>query len=163
MKNFLLFCSILTSYLSNRAGDSLITNHASWKFLDNGTNQGTDWSATGFNDVSWASGNTILGYGDGNTDLPNHQVGYGGSTQNRFITTYFRKSFNVVNPANYSSLDLSLICDDGAVVYLNGTEIYRQGMPVGAITSSTLATASVGDPNERVWTNLNFSTAQFFT
>jgi acid phosphatase type 7 len=101
-----------------------------------------------------------LGYGDVDTDLPTHQVGYGGNTQNRYITTYFRKSFNVVNPANYVSLALSLICDDGAVVYLNGTEIYRQGMPVGAITSSTLATASVGDPNERVWTNVNVSSAQ---
>jgi hypothetical protein len=163
MKKILIIFSILTSYASYGAVDSLITNHVSWKYLDNGTNQGTGWSATGFNDVAWASGNTILGYGDLDTDLPTHQVGYGGNTQNRYITTYFRKSFNVVNPAAYSSLDLSLICDDGAVVYLNGTEIYRQGMPVGVIASSTLATASVGEPNERIWANVNFSTAQLLT
>lgn len=163
MKKLLLIFSILTSHLSYGAVDSLITNHSSWKFLDNGSNQGTSWSATGFNDVSWASGNTILGYGDADTDLPTHQVGYGGNTQNRYITTYFRKSFNVTNPTAYSSLNLSLISDDGAVVYLNGTEIYRQGMPAGAITSTTLATTSVGDPNERVWATYNFSTAQLLT
>ena len=160
MKKILLICSILTSHLSYGAVDSLITNHSSWKFLDNGSNQGTSWTATGFNDTSWGTGTTILGYGDTDTNLPNHQVGYGGDTQNKYITTYFRKSFNVVNPASYSSLDLSLIYDDGVVVYLNGTEISRQGMPVVAITYTTLATADVASPNERIWTNVNINPAQ---
>ena len=160
MKKFLLICSILTSHLSYGTVDSLITNNSSWKFLDNGSNQGTSWSATGFDDGSWASKNTILGYGDADTDIPTHQVNccpVGGG--NKYVTTYFRKNFNVVNPATYSSLNLSLIYDDGVVVYLNGTEISRQGMPAGTITSTTLATGDVADPNERVWTNLNISSA----
>lgn len=163
MKKLLLIISILTSHLSYGAVDSLITNHSSWKFLDNGTNQGTGWSATDFNDATWATGITILGYGDTDTNLPNHQVGYGGDSQNKFVTTYFRKSFNIANPASYSSLDLSLIYDDGAVVYLNGIEVYRQGMPAGAITYTTLASGDVADPNERVWSNVNISTAQLLT
>ena len=36
-----------------------------WKYLDNGTNQGTAWRAPAFNDTTWASGPAQLGYGDG--------------------------------------------------------------------------------------------------
>jgi hypothetical protein len=39
---------------------------------------------------------------------------------------------------------LQLKRDDGAVVYLNGTEIARSSMPAGTITSTTLATDAGG-------------------
>jgi Calcineurin-like phosphoesterase/Purple acid Phosphatase, N-terminal domain len=48
-----------------------------------------------------------------------------------------------------------LLCDDGAVVYLNGVEIYRQNMPAGTILYSTFASAAAGDPGvpaETAWT-----------
>ena len=34
--------------------------------------------------------------------------------------------------------------DDGAVVYLNGTEVFRSNMPTGTITYTTLASTTVG-------------------
>ncbi|HSR39084.1 MAG TPA: hypothetical protein VLL95_09225, partial [Phnomibacter sp.] len=36
-----------------------------WKFLDNGSNQGTTWVQPGFADAAWSSGPGQLGYGDG--------------------------------------------------------------------------------------------------
>jgi hypothetical protein len=38
--------------------------------------------------------------------------------------------------------------DDGAVVYINGSEAFRQGMPNGAINYQTLATVTVGGADE---------------
>ena len=38
---------------------------ATWKYLDNGSNQGTAWRAPAFGDAAWASGPAQLGYGDG--------------------------------------------------------------------------------------------------
>ena len=38
---------------------------STWKYLDNGSNQGTAWQAIGFNDSAWPSGPAQLGYGDG--------------------------------------------------------------------------------------------------
>ena len=39
--------------------------------------------------------------------------------------------------------------DDGAVVYLNGTEVFRSNMPTnGAITFTTLASTNVGGGDE---------------
>ena len=36
-----------------------------WRYLDNGSNQGTAWRAPGFDDSAWKSGNGQFGYGDG--------------------------------------------------------------------------------------------------
>ena len=44
---------------------TFVARGATWKYLDNGTNQGTAWRATSFNDSTWASGPAELGYGDG--------------------------------------------------------------------------------------------------
>jgi hypothetical protein len=163
MKKFLLICSILTSHLSYGAVDSLITNNAtSWRFLVSATDPGSTWKSIGLNETSWGTGTTILGYGDADTSIPNHQVGDGANAGNGFaknITTYFRKHFTLTNPLpNYSSLNLNLICDDGAVVYLNGTQIYSQNMPA-VFTNTTVASTSIANAAERTWTNvtLNFA------
>ena len=163
MKKLLLICSILASHLSYGAVDSLITNNATnWRFLVSATDPGATWKSVGLNESSWGTGTTILGYGDADTNIPNHQVGDGANAGNGFaknITTYFRKHFTLNNPLpSYSSLNLNLICDDGAVVYLNGTQIYSQNMPA-VFTNTTVASTSIANAAERTWTNvtLNFA------
>jgi hypothetical protein len=116
-----------------------------WKFLDNGTDQGGDWKMPGFNDSTWASGPAQLGYGDGDEVTV---VGFGPDPANKYITTYFRRAFNVSNPAGVSNLVVNLLRDDAGVVYLNGQEIFRSNMPAGAIDYRTLAVLSVGGSDE---------------
>src|SRR3982751_3010300 len=41
----------------------LIPRGSVWRYLDNGSNQGTSWIGLGFNDSLWASGPARLGYG----------------------------------------------------------------------------------------------------
>ncbi len=130
---------------SNSTLSTLVAMGAAWKYLDNGSNQGTAWRAAGFNDASWASGPAQLGYGDGDEATV---VGFGSNASNKFITTYFRKTFTVANPATFLDLTLTLLRDDGAVVYLNGTEIVRSNMPTGTITSSTLSSTSITGAGE---------------
>ncbi|MBI3817067.1 MAG: metallophosphoesterase [Planctomycetes bacterium] len=116
-----------------------------WKYLDNGSNQGVAWRQPGFNDSTWNSGAAQLGYGDGDETTV---VGYGPNPANKYITTYFRRSFNVANPSLFTHIGLKLLRDDGAVVYLNGSEIYRTNLPAGPVAFTTLATESVGDLQE---------------
>ncbi len=71
---------------------------------------------------------------------------------NKFITTYFRKSFNLDNYSELISLNISLLVDDGAVAYLNGNEIGRINMPDGAINYLTRASGNILD--ETAFTNL---------
>ncbi len=123
----------------------LVPRGATWRYLDNGSDQGTAWRATGFVDSSWKSGAAPLGYGNGDEKTV---VGYGANPNNRFVTTYFRRSFNVADPRAVTELRLELQRDDGAVVYLNGTEVFRIGMPTGTIGYRTLAVGSIAGADE---------------
>lgn len=119
-------------------------NAGTWKFLDNGSDQSTQWRVRVFDDSTWSSGKSELGY----SDAPNTTVSFGPSSTNKYITTYFRHSFTVADPSAYQGLTLNLLVDDGAVVYLNGAEVVRRNMPAGTITYQTLATTAVGGADE---------------
>lgn len=119
---------------------TLVPYGTTWKYLDNGTDQGTAWYATSFNDSSWASGPAQLGYGDGDEATT---VSYGGNASNKYITTYFRHTFNVANASAITTLNFSILRDDGIIVYLNGSEIIRNNMPGSGVTYQTLASGTI--------------------
>ena len=76
-----------------------------------------------------------------------HRGVYGGDPAARYVTTYFRRHFTV--SAMPQSLNLQLLADDGAVVYLNGVEVVRDNMPgrPTVITNTTPASTNrVGGP-----------------
>ena len=75
-------------------------------------------------------------------------VSFGLNSGAKYITTYFRRGFVVEDVANFTTLNLRLLRDDGAVVYLNGVEVYRNNMPSGAVNYQTLASATVGGADE---------------
>jgi methionine-rich copper-binding protein CopC len=120
---------------------TLVAYGSSWKYLDNGTNQGTVWRGTGFSDVTWASGNAQLGYGDGDEATV---VSYGPDANNKYITTYFRKTISIANPSLFTSILGNVKRDDGIAIYMNGTEVYRNNLAAGA-AYKTLATLASDD------------------
>lgn len=126
----------------------LVATGSAWKYLDNGSNQGTAWRAPGFNDGAWASGPAQLGYGDGDEATV---VSFGPNASAKYITTYFRRAFTVADPAAFAGLTLRVLRDDGAVVYLNGNEVFRTNMPAGAVSSSTLASTALGGADETTY------------
>lgn len=119
--------------------NTLIAAGSVWKYLDNGTDQGTAWTALSFNDSTWTNGPAQLGYGDGDEATI---VGFGSNSAAKYPTTYFRRAFNVSNPANVQELILSVLRDDGAITYINGVEVFRQSMPADPITYLTYATTA---------------------
>ncbi|MBN2507208.1 MAG: lamin tail domain-containing protein [Verrucomicrobia bacterium] len=122
---------------------TLVPYGSDWKYLDTGADQGTAWRAPAFNDADWKSGPAQLGYGDGDEATV---VSYGPSSSSKYITTYFRRAFLVENVSKITSVNLGIIRDDGAVVYLNGTEVLRSAtMPSGTITFSTRAASGASD------------------
>ena len=126
----------------------LVPSGAIWKYLDNGSNQGTAWRARTFNDSTWKSGAAQLGYGDGDEATI---VSYGPNSSAKYITTYFRHAFTVADPSAVGALNLGVLRDDGAVVYLNGTEVFRTNMPAGTIGAATLASAALGGSDETTY------------
>jgi methionine-rich copper-binding protein CopC len=142
MKRIFLFTvtMMLCNFLS--AQTTLVNYNSTWKYLANGTNQGTAWRATAFNDAAWPSGTAAFGYGASGITTT---VSFGSNSKKKYITTYFRKAITVTDASVYSSFTLNLKRDDGAVVYINGTEIYRSNMPTGTIAYNTKASSEATD------------------
>src|SRR4051812_17280066 len=124
------------------SADVLVATNVAWKYLDNGSDQGTAWRAVGFTDGSWSNGVPKLGYGNGDETTV---VGFGPDANNKYVTTYFRYTFTLNNAFDLTNVLMRVLRDDGAVVYLNGTEVLRDNMPTGPILFSTLASTVVED------------------
>ncbi|MBN2762905.1 MAG: CotH kinase family protein, partial [Bacteroidales bacterium] len=123
---------------------TFITSNSEWHYLDDNTQPDATWTAQGFDDSGWKTGNGQLGYGDGDETTT---LDYGGDENNKTITYYFRKKFTVSDPTGLNNLTINLLLDDGAVIYLNGTEITRYNMPAGTINHGTFATSYIEDEN----------------
>lgn len=121
---------------------TIVAYGSSWKYLDNGTNQGTAWRASAFADNTWSSGNGELGYGDSDETTV---VSYGPSSSNKYITTYFRKTVNITNPSSFTNFTFSVVRDDGFVVYVNGVEVGRDNLGSGTIAYNTSAASAIED------------------
>ena len=125
-------------------GQILIPTNAVWKYLDNGTDQGMAWRQAGFNDSLWPSGAAELGFGDAIEGRPEATLlNPGPAAPNHYITYYFRRHFAVSGAAAITNLLARVMRDDGAVVYVNGTEAGRTGMDPGVVNYLTLATPTL--------------------
>ena len=138
----IIFLFILSLVYIKQRQTIFVPYGAVWKYLDNGSDQGTVWYKAAFDDSKWKSGKAQLGYGD---DGELTVVSYGPDSKNKYITTYFRHTFEVKDPEQYVGFTLKIHFDEGAVVYLNGKEVMRANMPAGDIHYNTYA---VGRPGE---------------
>jgi hypothetical protein len=120
----------------------LIAAGSVWKYLDDGSDQGSPWRSVSFNDSSWSSGPAQLGYGDGDEATTNS---FGADASNKYVTTYYRHSFTLMDALAFTNLQLRLLRDDGAIVYFNGVEVFRSNLPTGAVSYVTFAQSSVAD------------------
>jgi hypothetical protein len=133
---------------TNPTPAALIPAGAVWRYRDTGVAPAANWTSIAYNDSVWTNGPAQLGYGDGDETTT---VGYGPDANNKYITTWFRRAFSIADPTGLRYMTLRVLRDDGVVVYLNGTEIFRNNMPAGAITAATLALTTIGGADESAW------------
>ncbi|MBD2848494.1 metallophosphoesterase [Paenibacillus sp. IB182496] len=122
----------------------LIAADAQWRYLDDGSDPGSAWRAPDYDDAVWQTGAAPLGYNRHNAGLGT-VIGYGADSGDKHLASYFRHTFQAGHTAEVQTLTASLVRDDGAVVYLNGEEVYRVNMPQGEIGYRTPASGAVGD------------------
>lgn len=124
VKEILLFLLILLLITGSANSQITMVNYrAKWAYYDN-KNEPQEQGSIDWNDINystiWPTGYAHFGYGDNDeATLLNPKT----------RTAYFRNSFIVSDPSSINNLDLDLIYDDGAVVYLNGSEVWRVNMP----------------------------------
>jgi hypothetical protein len=137
------------TYTAASTADVLVPwSAAGWKYLYNGSNQGTAWRNPGFSDAAWPAGIAELGYGDGDesTAIPIVETSPG----QKAATAYFRRAFNVTDLSGITHLSVTVEYDDAYAVYLNGTRV-GGNLPVnpafnyysGAAIEDTQATTQV--------------------
>ena len=125
--------------------EALVALGSEWRYLDTNEVPDPSWTTPSFSDAAWARGPAPLGFGD------SHQVTFvaSGPDGARHPSTWFRQEFFVEAPGELVDMELDLMVDDGARVWLNGTELLRVNLPMDVeIDSSTLANAAVGGSNE---------------
>lgn len=116
-----------------------------WRYLQDGTDQGTAWRETGFNDSGWPFGPGVLGQETVGTAVPLLMTDLMSQQEGGPQTIYFRAVFNLpVDPSEILGLRMRFLLDDGAVVHLNGQEAFRLGVPANQ-TFTTGASRTVGD------------------
>ncbi|MDA0813407.1 MAG: lamin tail domain-containing protein, partial [Verrucomicrobia bacterium] len=133
------------AFAGGRVPVTFVERGAEWRFHDSGENLGVAWRNPGYDDSQWSSGRGQLGYGERDETTV---VSTGPDPFLKNPTTYFRRNFDVADAAAVTDLNLELLRDDGAVVYLNGTEILRDDMPEGAITFDSLAVDGASGSSE---------------
>ncbi len=118
---------------SNGGPVVVIAAGSKWKYLDTGASPGSGWTGLDFTDSAWKEGPAQLGYGDGDEKTRISDA------RDHYPTYYFRRTFEVKDPAKLKPLVLRLSRDDGAIVYINGSEVLRDNMPEGAVNRATYA------------------------
>ncbi|MBI4605826.1 MAG: lamin tail domain-containing protein [Planctomycetes bacterium] len=96
-----------------------------WRYFK-GTSEASDppeaWRGLDFDDAAWLEGAAPIGYGENDeaTRLEDMNGQYG--------AVFFRKAFDLPDPAAVESLVLDVEFDDGYAAYLNGTEVAVSNM-----------------------------------
>ena len=105
---------------------------ATWKFT--AAAPAATWKNDGFDDSGWTNVSNIR-------------------EQAQAATTYLRNTFNASGIGAMQSVRFDLLVDDGAVIWLNGMELRRVGMPFAPtpVVHETSATGLIDKAHEGEW------------
>jgi VCBS repeat-containing protein len=158
-----------------RAGSGIfetrvVNRGSTWLYRDNITNgsaypvdaNGDRWNELDYDDTAWPEGGAMLGYGEIVAGPIATTIGYGGNASDKYRTALFRRAFSVDSAERVTSLVVDGLFDDGASIYINGTEVLRYNLPGtlgdGALGTDTL-TQIAGD--ESVYQTFTIDLAAF--
>jgi uncharacterized repeat protein (TIGR01451 family) len=113
------------------APTALVSSGDAWSY-SNTASEPAGWPVVA-GSLPGGTGASPLGYG------PTGPVG----TSVADMRTYYFEKKVVINPALYGSFTFNVTADDGAVVYVNGTEVGRVNMPGGAVSFTTDASSNI--------------------
>ena len=117
---------------------SFLYSGMDWNYWNSKETPDANWNSTA--DLSsWKHGASPLGWGDRDAGTP-----FTMPAADRAITNYFVRDVNFGTLSADFELVLNVRADDGAVIYVNGTEVKRVNMPEGTINANTRATSNVG-------------------
>lgn len=129
------------------AGLPFVNYGDNWRIHDKNVDLGTAWRAPAFDDSSWTNGPGLFGFETAPLPAPGIRTPFTDSDQ---LTYYARTRFVYNGTLSGITISIDQILDDGAVYYLNGTEIGRSGVAAGTVTFTTAANRTTGDATEEL-------------
>jgi hypothetical protein len=117
----------------------IITENDEWKFIIPQSILSNNWNILDFDDSSWETGRSGIGYGD---DDDNTVVNQG------TLNVFTRKTFTVDDLEAVSELIMHIDYDDGFIAYINGTEVARSNV---LTTSPNFNTTAIVDREATVY------------
>lgn len=101
---------------------------AAWRYRRGTSEPPAGWQAVDFTeDDTWMTGETPLGFGNGDF-IPASELT---DMQGNYSTIYLRHPFTVTSGAIPGRLRVRVYVDDGAIIWLNGTEVARLHVGTG--------------------------------
>lgn len=126
-----------------------------WRVWYPSSQPNDNWKSAYGMDSNWYFAVGEFGFGDGDE---NNVMNYGPNAANKYRTAYFRKEYNLNTLDDFYKLKFKV--DDGFVIYLNGTEVYRDNLNTYDIISySSLAKEATDDGN--VWREIYLPNSYF--
>jgi hypothetical protein len=134
--------AVFAGILQLNAAD-LIPPGAQWRYqkgLAEASTPSGAWRAVGFNDAAWGLSAMPYSYGEslGGTTLEDMRYSY--------TSVFLRRTFEVANPGAARQLELRTRSDDGCIVWINGTEVFRYNMPEGEVAASASSLPALSEP-----------------
>ncbi len=141
-----------SSDTNNTYDYTIIEKESNWKYFKGQSEPSSpmsSWRYLSYDDSNWNTGQTIIGYGDGNANTPLDDM------YRNYRTVYVRKEFEIEKPANIISLTLNVLIDDGCIIWINGNEVARLYCSSGvkyynSLTNSTTHDVSDGFPYDQI-------------
>lgn len=109
----------------------------SWRFASTALPAG--WNTAAFDDAGWSTGDAILGRGTA-AAVTNIDPS---ALSPRPLSAQYRHEFEVTDAATVVDGTITVLANDGVVVYVNGVEVGRHRMPTGTVTQNTYASGAV--------------------
>ncbi len=121
---------------------------------------GNSWQTLGFDDSSWTSATSAVGFGYSGS--VGNLIGQNGDVKddmfNKNTSIYLRMPFQVLDPSGIGSLKLKTKVDDGFVAFLNGQEVASFNAPSPlAFDSAATASDEVNNGEDYQSYDLNFA------
>lgn len=125
-----------------------VLKKSEWAFHDSANTPSGSWNQLSYsNELDWNYGRGYLGYGEPSFESTTLMKGNPTSP-----AAYFRKRFVVSNLSAVSdTIELQVLADDGAVVFINGIEVARKNMPSGTISHTSTSNSDLNGSIEKVY------------
>ena len=97
---------------------------------------GLSWTVAGFNDSTWMSGATGVGYDRVSTYDSHISLDLDDTMDGENTSAYLRLEFNLDDASVYDVMRLKMKYDDGFIAYLNGVPIAQENAPGNPVWNS---------------------------